>query len=181
MNDDLNSEDTQATGLGEQATNALVTSLNAVREGDFTALLPEAGTGQEAEVAIAFNTLCEQLQLFAVAASRLAAANGARGELGTQIPEGGAGGTWKDLTDNLNHMSLILAAQVRDVTQVANAVAEGDLSQKVTVAAAGDMATLKESFNTMIDQLQLLKDSVNALMERVSKLNSPPPANGHRE
>ena len=177
-NHQQNSEQHSDEGLNRAHTEQLLSTLNAMRNGDFEARMPEDMGGITGEVARTLSGLGDQLQTFAVHASRLAAATGAHGELGTQIPDTEAGGTWKDLTDNLNHMSLILAAQVRDVTRVAAAVAEGDLSQKVEVAAAGEMAELKDSFNAMIDQLQLLKDSVNSLMKRVEDMGATARKNG---
>lgn len=166
-------------GLSQTETEQLLEALAAIRQGDFTAQLPEDSAGAGGDVARSFNALCEQLQSFAVESSRLAAAIGAEGQLGAQMPGAEAGGTWKDLTENLNHMSLILATQVRDVARVAAIVAEGDLSQKVTVAAGGEMAELKDSFNAMIDQLQLLKESVSKLMKRVNEMGTPSKQNGH--
>lgn len=179
MDSQNNHQPNPTVGLSAAQTEQLLSTLEALRTGDFSARLAEDSAGVAAEVARSINALSDQLHTFAVAASRLAAATSAQGELGTQIPDDGASGTWKDLTDNLNHMSLILSAQVRDVARVAAAVAEGDLSQKVEVAAAGEMADLKESFNAMIDQLQLLKDSVNSLMKRVEDMGAAARKNGH--
>lgn len=179
MDSQNNHQPNSNTGLDTANATLLLSTLAAMREGDFEVRMPEDLGGTAGEVAGSINALCEQLQTFAVHASRLAAAIGAQGELGVQIPDSAAGGTWKDLMDNLNHMSLILAAQVRDVARVAAAVAEGDLSQKVEVAAAGEMADLKTSFNAMIDQLQLLKDSVNSLMKRVEDMGATARKNGH--
>ena len=168
---------TQDEGLSAQETQQLLTTLAAIRQGDFSQQMSSGQSGIAGAVAESVNALSQQLQTFAVDASRLAAATGAEGNLGAQMSTAGAEGTWKDLADNLNHMSLILAAQVRDITRVAGAVAEGDLSQQVNVAARGEMAELKDTFNSMIAQLEILKDSVKKLMEQVSQMSANPGQN----
>ena len=168
---------TQDAGLSAPETQELLKTLAALHQGDFSVRITPISNGQSGvagEVAAAVNALIDQLQMLALGVSRLAQTTGVEGNLGTQITVEGAAGTWKDLTDNLNHMSLILAAQVRDIRRVAGAVAEGDLSQKVAVAAGGEMGELKVTFNAMIDQLQLLKSSVNALVQQVNDLGLKP-------
>lgn len=159
---------TENSGLDAATTEQLLKALAAIRHGDFTTQMLTSQTGQAGEVAEAVNAIMDQLQRFAVDVSRLAATTSVEGNFGAQMSAADAAGIWKDLIDNLNHMSLILAAQVRDIARVAEAVAEGDLSQKVTIAAAGEMGELKATFNTMIEQLEALKSSVSKLMERVN-------------
>jgi len=168
---------TGEAGLSAGETAQLLQVLAAIRRGDFASPLPEGGDGVAGEVSEAVNAVIAQLQRFAVAASRLATATGVEGNLGVQMTTEGSEGLWHDMAENLNNMSLIIAAQVRDITQVAQAVADGDLSQKVTVAAGGEMAQLKETFNTMIVQLELLRSSVNKLMEKVNNLGLNPGQN----
>ena len=159
---------TENSGLDAATTEHLLQALAAIRQGNFATQMVTSQSGQAGEVAEAVNALMAQLQRFAVDASRLAAVTSVEGNFGAQMSAAGATGIWKDLTDNLNHMSLILAAQVRDISRVAAAVAEGDLSQKVTITAAGEMGELKATFNTMIEQLETLKISVSKLMDQVN-------------
>ncbi|MBV9866922.1 MAG: HAMP domain-containing protein [Abitibacteriaceae bacterium] len=169
----------QDAGLNAEETQQLLEALAAIRQGDFSAQMSTSQSGMAGEVAESVNALVDQLQKFAVDVSRLAATTSVQGNFGAQMSSAGATGIWKDLTDNLNHMSLILATQVRDIARVADAVAQGDLSQKVIVTAEGEMGELKATFNTMIDQLELLKNSVGQLVEKVNNagldLGSPPP------
>lgn len=191
LNGDSSAEDSSApskAGLSAAQTRQLLEALTAIRQGDFAVRMRDADTspresqGAMAEVAAAVDAVSQQLHALALGISRLARATAVEGQLGAQIETGGATGSgataepaglWRDMNTALNNMSHILAAQVRDLTSVAAAVSEGDLSQKVTVAAAGEMGELKATFNTMIDQLQLLKTSVSQLMEQVQTFNSP--------
>ncbi len=182
-------------GLSAAQTRRLLDALSAIQQGDFAVRMRDADTppresqGAMAEVVEAVDAVSGQLHALALGISRLARATAVEGRLGAQIETGGASGSgasgsgatefaepaglWRDMNTALNNMSHILATQVRALTSVAAAVSEGDLSQKVTVAAAGEMGELKATFNTMIDQLQLLKNSVGQLMEQVQTLNLP--------
>ena len=101
--------------------------------------------------------MTETLRTFADEVTRVASEVGAEGLLGGQAQVPGAAGTWKDLTDSVNTVFRNLTTQVRDIAQVTTAVANGDLSQKVTVDVAGEMLELKNTVNTMVDQLSVVR------------------------
>lgn len=97
-----------------------------------------------------------QLNLFASEVSRVAHHVGTEGKLGAQATVAGADGIWKELTDNVNTMAANLTNQVRDIAQVSKSVARGDLTKKVTVEVRGEMLDLKNTINTMVDQVRFL-------------------------
>jgi signal transduction histidine kinase/HAMP domain-containing protein/CheY-like chemotaxis protein len=113
------------------------------------------------------NTMVDELSAFADEVTRVAREVGTEGRLGGQARVPGVGGTWRDLTDSVNFMAGNLTAQVRSIAQVATAVAEGDLSQKITVDARGEILELKETINTMVDQLSLFADEVTRVAREV--------------
>src|SRR6185295_12152457 len=99
------------------------------------------------------NTMVDQLSGFASEVTRVAREVGTEGKLGGQAQVKGVSGTWKDLTDNVNQMAGNLTAQVRNIADVTTAVAKGDLSKKITVDVKGEILALKNTINTMVDQL----------------------------
>src|SRR5947207_15111558 len=99
------------------------------------------------------NSMVEQLRGFAAEVTRVARDAGTDGKLGGQAVVPGVAGTWKDLTDNVNFMASNLTGQVRNIAEVATAVARGDLSRKITVDVKGEILQLKDTINTMVDQL----------------------------
>ena len=99
------------------------------------------------------NTMVDQLRSFAAEVTRVAREVGTEGKLGGQADVQGVAGTWKDLTDNVNSMASNLTYQVRNIAEVATAVANGDLSRKITVDVKGEILELKNTINTMVDQL----------------------------
>src|SRR6266540_2084202 len=99
------------------------------------------------------NSMVDQLNSFAAEVTRVAKEVGTEGKLGGQANVRGVSGTWKDLTDNVNVLAGNLTAQVRNIAKVTTAVAKGDLSQKITVDAQGEILALKDTINTMVDQL----------------------------
>src|SRR5438046_4947665 len=99
------------------------------------------------------NTMVDQLRLFASEVTRVARDVGTEGKLGGQADVRGVAGTWKDLTDNVNSMASNLTNQVRNIAEVTTAVARGDLSKKITVDVRGEILELKNTINTMVDQL----------------------------
>jgi signal transduction histidine kinase/HAMP domain-containing protein/CheY-like chemotaxis protein len=113
------------------------------------------------------NGLLEQLALFADEVTRVAREVGGDGRLGGQARVPGAAGTWRDLTDSVNFMAGNLTSQVRNIAQVATAVAQGDLSQKITVDVKGEMLELKNTLNTMVDQLSAFADEVTRVAREV--------------
>ncbi|MFD3353486.1 HAMP domain-containing protein, partial [Streptomyces fradiae] len=143
----------QKDAVGEQELRRLLAGLTAVRDGDFGTRLPEGADGLLGEIATVFNGMVDQLSLFTSEVTRVAREVGTEGTLGGQAVVPGVSGTWKDLTDNVNAMAGNLTTQVRDIAQVATAVAKGDLSQKIDVDARGEILELKNTINTMVDQL----------------------------
>src|SRR5439155_22198803 len=99
------------------------------------------------------NTMVDQLNAFASEVTRVAREVGTEGKLGGQAQVRGAGGVWKDLTDNVNFMASNLTAQVRNIADVTTAVQKGDLSKKITVEVQGEILELKDTINVMVDQL----------------------------
>ena len=108
------------------------------------------------------NTMVDQLSSFASEVTRVAREVGTEGMLGGQADVKGVAGTWKDLTDNVNSMAGNLTAQVRNIADVTTAVANGDLSKKITVDVKGEILELKNTINTMVDQLQLVRGGSDA-------------------
>ncbi|MCJ1681045.1 HAMP domain-containing protein [Streptomyces sp. APSN-46.1] len=137
----------------------------AVANGDLSQKVRVSARGEVAQLAETINQMTETLRTFADEVTRVASEVGAKGLLGGQAQVPGAAGTWKDLTDSVNTVFRNLTTQVRDIAQVTTAVANGDLSQKVTVNVAGEMLELKNTVNTMVDQLQ----SFGAEVTRVAR------------
>jgi len=145
----------------------LLAGLTAVRGGDFSTRLPHTGDPLTDEIATVFNSMTDQLALFTSEVTRVAREVGTDGKLGGQAQVPGVAGTWKDLTDSVNAMAGNLTGQVRDIAQVATAVARGDLSQKITVDVKGEMLELKGTINTMVDQLSAFADQVTRVAREV--------------
>src|SRR5256712_12964354 len=113
------------------------------------------------------NTMVDQLNAFASEVSRVAREVGTEGKLGGQAAVPGVAGTWKDLTDNVNSMASNLTGQVRNIADVATAIAEGDLSRKITVDVKGEILHLKNTINTMVDQLNAFASEVSRVAREV--------------
>ncbi len=145
----------------------LLEGLTAVRGGDFSTRLPLTGDPLMNEIATVFNGMTDQLALFTSEVTRVAREVGTEGKLGGQAQVPGVAGTWKDLTDSVNAMAGNLTGQVRDIAQVATAVARGDLTQKITVDVKGEMLELKGTLNTMVDQLSAFADEVTRVAREV--------------
>ena len=109
--------------------------------------------GEFARIGTTVNSMVDQLSAFADEVTRVAREVGTEGKLGGQAEVPGVSGTWKDLTDTVNFMARNLTDQVRNIAHVTTAVANGDLSQKITVDAQGEILELKNTINTMVDQL----------------------------
>jgi signal transduction histidine kinase/HAMP domain-containing protein/ActR/RegA family two-component response regulator len=155
---------------GQPADNRLqqlLAGLTAVRSGDFSTRLPPADDPLVDEIAAVFNGMNEQLALVTSEVTRVAREVGTEGRLGGQAEVPGLAGTWKDLTDSVNSMAGNLTGQVRDVSQVATAVAKGDLGQKITVDVKGEMLELKDTINTMVDELSAFADEVTRVAREV--------------
>ncbi|BFV60669.1 HAMP domain-containing protein [Kitasatospora sp. CMC57] len=153
--------------VGEPELRQLLAGLTAVRDGDFGTRLPGDADGLLGEIATVFNGMVDQLSLFTSEVTRVAREVGTEGQLGGQAEVPGVSGTWKDLTDSVNAMAGNLTSQVRDIAQVATAVAQGDLSQKIDVAARGEILELKNTVNTMVDQLGAFADEVTRVAREV--------------
>ncbi|MEU9121602.1 HAMP domain-containing protein [Streptomyces sp. NPDC048506] len=139
----------------------------AVANGDLSQKVTVSARGEVAQLADTINTMTETLRTFADEVTRVANEVGAEGQLGGQAQVPGAAGTWKDLTDSVNNAFRNLTGQVRDIAQVTTAVANGDLSQKVTVDVAGEMLELKNTVNTMVDQLSAFGAEVTRVAREI--------------
>ncbi|MEU0506783.1 HAMP domain-containing protein [Nocardia sp. NPDC005998] len=151
----------------DERLQPLLDGLKAVRDGDFRRSLPKVGDPLLDEIATVFNGMVDQLSLFTTEVTRVAREVGTEGKLGGQASVPGVSGTWKDLTDSVNAMADNLTAQVRDIAGVATAVAQGDLSQKITVDVKGELLELKNTINTMVDQLSAFADEVTRVAREV--------------
>src|SRR5205085_719544 len=155
-----------ATSLTEQVRNiAEVTT--AVANGDLSKKVTVDVRGEVAELKNTINTMVDQLSAFADEVTRVAREVGTDGRLGGQAEVEGVSGTWRGLTENVNQMANNLTSQVRNIAQVATAVARGDLSQKITVEARGEILELKNTLNTMVDQLGSFADEVTRVAREV--------------
>ncbi|WP_327356084.1 HAMP domain-containing protein [Streptomyces sp. NBC_01304] len=139
----------------------------AVASGDLTRTVTVEATGELLELKLTVNTMVDQLSAFADEVTRVAREVGTEGQLGGRAQVRGASGVWKDLTDNVNFMASNLTSQVRNIAQVTTAVANGDLSQKITVSAQGEILELKSTVNTMVDQLSAFADEVTRVAREV--------------
>jgi signal transduction histidine kinase/HAMP domain-containing protein/ActR/RegA family two-component response regulator len=144
---------------------AVVTT--AVARGDLTQQVTVEATGELLELKLTVNTMVDQLRAFADEVTRVAREVGTEGNLGGRAQVRGVSGVWKDLTDNVNFMASNLTSQVRNIAQVATAVAEGDLGKKITVEAKGEILELKSTINTMVDQLSAFADEVTRVAREV--------------
>ena len=129
----------------------------AVARGDLSRKITVDVKGEILELKNTINTMVDQLNAFAGEVTRVAREVGTEGKLGGQAQVPGVAGTWKDLTDNVNFMASNLTGQVRNIAEVATAVARGDLSRKITVDVKGEILELKDTINTMVDQLQCVR------------------------
>ncbi|MEV0310859.1 HAMP domain-containing protein [Nonomuraea fuscirosea] len=151
----------------EPELRRLLAGLTAVRDGDFRTRLPDDADGLLGEIASVFNGMVDQLSLFTSEVTRVAREVGTDGRLGGQADVPAVSGTWKDLTESVNAMAGNLTDQVRSIAQVTTAVAKGDLSQKITVHARGEILELKNTVNTMVDQLSSFADEVTRVAREV--------------
>ncbi|MDZ4836079.1 MAG: HAMP domain-containing protein [Candidatus Melainabacteria bacterium] len=155
-----------ASNLTSQVRNiAEVTT--AVANGDLTKTITVDVKGEILELKNTINTMVDQLSSFASEVTRVAREVGTEGRLGGQADVKGVSGTWKDLTDSVNYMASNLTAQVRNIAEVTTAVANGDLSKKITVDVRGEILELKNTINTMVDQLSSFADEVTRVAREV--------------
>ncbi|BCJ92249.1 histidine kinase [Terrihabitans soli] len=139
----------------------------AVATGDLSKKITVDVKGEILELKNTINTMVDQLNSFASEVSRVAREVGTEGKLGGQAQVKGVGGTWKDLTDNVNFMAANLTGQVRNIAEVTTAVATGDLSKKITVDVRGEILELKNTVNTMVDQLNAFASEVTRVAREV--------------
>jgi HAMP domain-containing protein/signal transduction histidine kinase/CheY-like chemotaxis protein len=139
----------------------------AVANGDLSKKITVAVEGEIQELKETINTMVEQLNAFASEVTRVALEVGTEGKLGGQAKVKGVGGVWKDLTDSVNKMGSNLTLQVRNIAEVTTAVAKGDLSRKITVDANGEIQELKNTINTMVDQLNSFAHEVTRVAREV--------------
>jgi HAMP domain-containing protein/signal transduction histidine kinase/DNA-binding response OmpR family regulator len=139
----------------------------AVARGDLSRKIAVDVKGEILELKNTINTMVDQLNSFASEVTRVAREVGTEGKLGGQAEVPGVAGTWKDLTDNVNFMASNLTAQVRNIAEVATAIAGGDLSKKITVDVRGEILLLKETLNTMVEQLRSLAAEVTRVAREV--------------
>jgi HAMP domain-containing protein/CheY-like chemotaxis protein len=155
-----------ASNLTSQVRNiAAVTT--AVANGDLTKKITVDVKGEILELKNTVNTMVDQLSSFAAEVTRVAREVGTDGKLGGQADVKGVAGTWKDLTDSVNSMASNLTAQVRNIAAVTTAVANGDLSKKITVDVKGEILELKDTINTMVDQLRSFASEVTRVAREV--------------
>jgi HAMP domain-containing protein/signal transduction histidine kinase/CheY-like chemotaxis protein len=155
-----------ASNLTSQVRNiAEVTT--AIANGDLSRKITVDVQGEILELKNTINTLVDQLRGFASEVTRVAREVGTEGKLGGQAFVPGVAGTWKDLTDSVNQMAGNLTAQVRNIAEVAIAVANGDMSKKITVDVRGEILQLKETLNTMVDQLRAFASEVTRVAREV--------------
>ena len=163
LTDSVNS---MAGNLTSQVRNiAAVTT--AVANGDLSKKITVDVRGEILELKDTINTMVDQLNSFASEVTRVAREVGTEGKLGGQAQVKGVGGTWKDLTDNVNFMAGNLTAQVRNIAAVTTAIANGDLSKKITVDVKGEILEMKNTINTMVDQLNSFASEVTRVAREV--------------
>ena len=163
LTDNVNS---MAGNLTAQVRNiAEVTT--AVANGDLSKKITVDVKGEILELKNTINTMVDQLNSFASEVTRVAREVGTEGKLGGQAQVKGVGGTWKDLTDNVNSMAGNLTSQVRNIAEVTTAVANGDLNKKITVDVQGEILELKNTINTMVDQLNSFASEVTRVAREV--------------
>ncbi len=161
-----NSVNAMCGNLTDQVRNiAQVTT--AVARGDLSRKITVDVRGEILELKDTINTMVDQLNAFASEVTRVAREVGTEGKLGGQAQVSGVAGTWKDLTDSVNFMASNLTAQVRNIADVATAIAGGDLSKKITVNVSGEILQLKETINTMVDQLNAFASEVTRVAREV--------------
>ena len=163
LTDSVNS---MASNLTGQVRN-IADVTTAVARGDLSRKITVDVKGEILELKNTINTMVDQLNSFASEVTRVAREVGSEGKLGGQAVVPGVGGTWKDLTDNVNSMASNLTGQVRNIADVATAIAKGDLSSKITVEVKGEILELKNTLNTMVDRLNAFASEVSRVAREV--------------
>ena len=163
LTDNVNSMASNLTGQVRNISEVTI----AVANGDLSRKITVDVRGEILQLKEAINTMVDQLRSFASEVTRVAREVGTEGKLGGQAIVPGVAGTWKDLTDNVNFMAGNLTGQVRNIAEVTTAVANGDLSRKITVDVRGEILQLKETINTMVDQLRSFASEVTRVAREV--------------
>ena len=163
LTDSVNS---MAANLTAQVRN-IADVTTAVANGDLSKKITVEGRGEILELKNTINVMVDQLNAFASEVTRVAREVGTEGELGGQAQVAGVSGVWEDLTDNVNLLAANLTGQVRNIAEVTTAVANGDLSKKVTVEGRGEILELKNTINTMVDQLNSFASEVTRVAREV--------------
>ena len=163
LTDNVNSMASNLTGQVRNIADVTI----AVANGDLSRKITVDVRGEILQLKEAINTMVEQLRSFASEVTRVAREVGTEGRLGVQAVVPGVAGTWKDLTDSVNAMGANLTAQVRNIAEVTTAVARGDLSRKITVDVKGEILELKNTINTMVDQLRAFAAEVTRVAREV--------------
>ncbi|HEY7642794.1 MAG TPA: HAMP domain-containing protein [Steroidobacteraceae bacterium] len=163
LTDNVNS---MASNLTGQVRN-IADVATAIAGGDLSRKITVDVRGEILQLKETMNTMVDQLRSFAAEVTRVAREVGTEGKLGGQANVPGVGGTWKDLTDNVNSMASNLTGQVRNIAEVSTAIARGDLSRKITVDVKGEILQLKEAVNTMVDQLNAFASEVTRVAREV--------------
>jgi signal transduction histidine kinase/HAMP domain-containing protein/DNA-binding response OmpR family regulator len=163
----MNQRPPSRQSTSDERLQPLLDGLKSVRDGDFSTRLPQVGDVLLDEISTVFNGMVDQLALFTSEVTRVAREVGTDGKLGGQASVPTVSGSWKDLTESVNAMAGNLTAQVRDIASVATAVARGDLTQKITVHVKGELLELKNTINTMVDQLSSFADEVTRVAREV--------------
>ncbi len=161
-----NSVNAMCGNLTDQVRN-IANVTTAVARGDLSRKITVDVRGEILELKDTINTMVDQLNAFASEVTRVAREVGTEGRLGGQAQVPGVAGTWKDLTDSVNFMAGNLTAQVRNIAEVSTAIARGDLSKKITVNVSGEILQLKETINTMVDQLNAFVGEVTRVAREV--------------
>src|SRR5687767_15002137 len=163
LTDSVNS---MASNLTNQVRN-IADVTTAVARGDLTRKITAEAQGEILELKNVINSMVDRLSVFADEVTRVAREVGTEGVLGGQAAVPNVAGTWKDLTDNVNYMAGNLTSQVRNIAVVTTAVANGDLSQKITVDVRGEILELKDTINVMVDSLRVFADEVTRVAKEV--------------
>ncbi|MDP8213551.1 MAG: HAMP domain-containing protein, partial [Candidatus Zapsychrus exili] len=154
-------------GAGDEQLRELLEALESVRKGDLTTKLRKGDRDIYGDLAEAYNGMVDILMSFSGEVTRVAKEVGTEGKLGGQAKVEGVTGIWRDLTDNVNTMASNLTNQVRNVANVTTAVAKGDLGQKITAEAQGEVLELKNTVNTMVDNLNAFSSEVTRVAKEV--------------
>ncbi len=167
MDNQIESNEITSTSQTEAKLQPLLAALKAVKNGDFTIRLSVDENDELSEVAEAFNDLVISNQNFALEVTRMAREVGTEGKLDSQAAVEDTDGAWKELIENVNRMGSTLGGQIRNIAEIATAIAQGDLTQKITVEARGELEVFKDTINNMVDRLNLFASEVTRIAREI--------------